>query len=50
MRDTNYAGSTWALASSQKLFQAILSPVNRDLFYRPELGEQGGADLPAIQA
>lgn len=48
--NTDYAGSTWALPSSKRLFTAIASPDNRDLFYRPEPAEAAGADLPAVNA
>jgi FADH2 O2-dependent halogenase len=40
----DYAGSTWALASSQKLFRQIASPEVRDLFYRPERDNEQEVD------
>lgn len=49
IRTTEYPGSTWALASSRKLFEAIATPEHRDLFYRPDLDQQSGSDLPKIQ-
>ena len=48
IQTAEYPGSTWALPSSRNLFQAIVSPDNRDLFYRPERDEKPGADLPPV--
>lgn len=48
IRAHEYPGSTWALESSKRLFEAVANPENRDLFYRPDTHQHADSEMPQV--